>query len=115
MLHFIQRHVDRIMAFDRGPNGQRVIHVDYYALVDDPVREMRAIHRGLGIDTPADVAASVEAWRAANPKNARGRNDYALAEYGLDDAAVLAQFGDYIERFAIPREAEGLARGGAAA
>jgi hypothetical protein len=101
------------MAFDRGPNGRRVVHVDYYALVDDPVREMRAIHQGLGIDTPEDVAASVGAWRAANPKNARGRNDYTLAEYGLDDAAVRAQFSDYIDRFAIPREAEGLARGGA--
>jgi hypothetical protein len=115
MLHFIQRHVDRIMAFDAGPNGRRVIHVDYYALVADPVGEMRKIHRGLGIDTPDDVARSVGDWRAANPKNARGRNDYALAQYGLDEAAVVDRFGDYIRRFSIPREREGLARTGAAA
>jgi hypothetical protein len=115
MLHFVQRHIDRIMAFDRGPNGRRVVHVDYYALVADPVGEMRKIHQGLGIDTPHDVAATVGDWHAANPKNARGRNDYSLAQYGLDDAAVAGQFADYARRFDIPREAEGLGRTGAAA
>jgi len=115
MLHFIQRHIDRIMAFDAGPQGSRVVHVDYYALVEHPVREMRTIHAGIGVDTPEEVAASVGAWHAANPKNARGRNDYALAQYGLDDAAVAEQFAAYMRRFAIPRENEGLARIGAAA
>lgn len=115
MLHFIQRHIDRIMAFDTGPQSDRVVHVDYYALIADPVREMRAIHRGIGIDTPAEVAETVSQWHAANPKNARGRNDYTLAQYGLNDAAVAEQFGDYIRRFAIPREQDGLARVGATA
>ncbi|HEX7856390.1 MAG TPA: sulfotransferase [Sphingobium sp.] len=115
MLHFIQRHIDRIMAFDAGPNGGRVVHVDYYALLDDPVREMFAIYEGIGIDTPVEVAQSVGAWHAANPKNARGRNDYALAQYGLDDATVAEQFGDYMRRFSIPREHDGLARIGAVA
>ncbi|HEX7751262.1 MAG TPA: sulfotransferase [Novosphingobium sp.] len=110
MLAFIARHIDRILAFDGSPEGQRVMHVDYYALIADPVGEMRRIHRGLGIDTPADVAAAVADWHAANPKNARGRNDYAVAQFGLDEAEVAARFAPYMQRFAIPREAEGLAR-----
>ncbi len=110
MLHFIQRHIDRIMAFAAGPYGSRVVHVDYYALVEDPVREMRSIHRGIGIDTPAEVADAVGQWHAGNPKNARGRNDYTLAQYGLDDGAVAGQFGAYMRHFGIPREREGLAR-----
>lgn len=114
MLHFIRRHIDRILAFDTGPHGHRVIHVDYYALVADPAREMLGIHAGLGIETPDGVRDAVAAWLAANPKNARGRNDYTLAEYGLDDAAVAGAFGDYMRRFDIPREAEGLARVGPA-
>ena len=109
MLHFIQRHIDRIMAFDAGANGARVVHVDYYALVADPVGQMRRIHAGLGIDTPETVARAVGDWHADNPKNARGRNDYSLDEYGLDAGAVRAQFTPYIERFAIPAEEEGLA------
>jgi hypothetical protein len=86
-----------------------VIHVDYYALMADPVSTMRDIHRGLGIDTPAEVAGAVAAWHRDNPKNARGRNDYALADYGLDEAEVAGSFAGYRRRFAIPREEEGLA------
>lgn len=115
MLHFIQRHIDRIMEFDRGPHGDRVVHADYYALVADPVTQMRRIHAGLGIDTPDDVAQAVSDWHAANPKNARGKNEYSLAQYGLDVNVVREQFAPYINRFAIPTEADGLARIGAEA
>ncbi|MBU6267670.1 MAG: sulfotransferase [Sphingomonadales bacterium] len=110
MLHFIQRHVDRIMDFDAGPHGGRVVHVDYYALVADPVGQMRRIHAGLGIDTPDEVAQAVGDWHAANPKNARGANAYSLDEYGLDVDEVRARFAAYSARFGIPTEAEGLAR-----
>ena len=113
MYHFIQRHIDRIMAFDAGPHGGRVVHVDYYALVADPVGEMRKIHAGLGIDTPDNVAGAVDDWHRNNPKNARGKNDYTLEQWGLDDAEIAAQFGAYRARFAIPREAEGLRKAGA--
>lgn len=109
MLHFITRHIERIMTFDAGPHGGRVVHVDYYALVADPVREMRRIHAGLGIGTPDDVAQSVAAWHEKNPKNSRGRNEYTLAQYGLDEGEVAARFAPYMRRFTIPREAEGLA------
>ncbi len=109
MLHFIQRHIDQIMAFDAGPQGHRVIHVDYYALVADPVCEMRRIHAGLGIDTPDALAQSVAHWHASNPKNARGRNDYSLEQYGLDPASVRKRFAPYSARFAIPAEVDGLA------
>lgn len=115
MLHFITRHVERILAFDAGAEGRRVVHVDYYALIDDPVGEMRKIHTGIGLDTPEEVAAAVGDWHAANPKNARGRNDYTLDEYGIAEGEALERFGDYMRRFAIPREQEGLARIGAAA
>ncbi len=108
MLHFVQRHIDRIMAFDRGEHGNRVVHVDYYALIDDPVAEMRKIHKGIGIDTPDEIADTVGAWHRANPKNARGRNDYTIEQWGLDGDAAAEQFGDYMQRFAIPREHEGL-------
>jgi hypothetical protein len=115
MLHFISRHIDRIMDFDRGSSGGRVVHVDYYALIADPVREMLAIHKGIGIDTPDEIAQSVTAWHLANPKNARGRNDYTLEQYGLNDDAVAERFAFYMQRFGIPREQDGLARIGAAA
>lgn len=110
MRHFIQRHIDRILDFDRGEHGSRVVHVDYYALVRDPVGEMRKIHTGLGIDTPDEVAKSVGNWHRDNPKNARGKNEYTLEQWGLVDAEIAEQFSDYMRRFDVPRESEGLAR-----
>jgi len=110
MRHFVRRHIDRVMEFDRGKHGSRVVHVDYYALVADPVAEMRKIHSALGIDTPDDVVRAVGDWRRANPKNARGVNEYSLEQYGLNSDALIEQFSAYIRRFGIPREQDGLAR-----
>ena len=110
MLHFIRRHVDRIMAFTAGPNADRVVHVDYYRLLDDPAPVMRDVHAGLGVESPAEVQAAVSEWRRLNPKGARGSNPYALEEYGLDAEAVAELFADYMRRFDIPREQAGLAR-----
>lgn len=110
MLHFVMRHIERIMEFDAGPHGGRVVHVDYYALIADPVAEMRKIHAGLGIGTPDEVARSVDDWHAANPKNARGRNDYSLEQYGLDEGEIARRFAGYMRRFGVPRERDGLAR-----
>lgn len=115
MFHFIARHIDRIMEFDRSQDGRRVVHVDYYALIGDPVGQMRRIHAGIGIDTPEEVAAAVGAWHRDNPKNARGANPYSLEQYGLEADAVTSRFAEYIQRFAIPGEQEGLARTGAGA
>lgn len=110
MRHFVQRHIDRIMAFTSGPQADRVIHVDYYHLLDDPATAMRAVHEALGIESPAAVRAAVQVWHRDNPKGARGVNAYTLEQFGLDDAEIAAQYGDYMHRFNIPREAEGLAR-----
>jgi hypothetical protein len=110
MLNFIRRHIDRIMDFASGPDADKVSHVDYYRLVADPAALVPEIHQGLGIDTPDDVRESIAGWRSANPKDARGKNEYTLEQFGIraDEAADL--FSDYTRHFNIPREADGIAR-----
>jgi hypothetical protein len=115
MAHFIQRHIDRIMAYCTSPAGQRVIHVDYYRLLADPTPEIEQVHRALGLDTPEDVLAAIAQWRRDNPKNARGANDYMLEQFGLQAEEMREQFADYARHFDIPTEREGLARVGASA
>ena len=108
MLAFIRSHLDGIMAFADGPNAERVVHVDYYRLLDDPAIAMERVHRGLGIDSPPSVRAAAADWQQNNPKGARGANPYRLGDFGLEEAEALEAFGNYMARFAIPREAEGL-------
>jgi hypothetical protein len=110
MTHFIQRHIDRIMETVNGRHADRIIHIDYYSLVDDPVAKMIDVHKKLGMDSPDEVCQAVAAWREANPKNARGANPYSFEEYGLDEYKLERQFSNYIEYFGIPREQEGLTR-----
>lgn len=111
MLVFVGRHIERIMAFTGGARADRVTHVDYYRLLDDPAAAMAEVHASLGIDSPEPVRQAVAEWHRDNPKGARGSNPYALEQFGLDPDAVAEEFGDYMRRFAIPREREGLARG----
>jgi hypothetical protein len=108
MLDFVQRHIDRILAFCQSPQGDRVTHVDYYRVVDDPASTMRQVHEALGLDTPDAVRNAVTQWRLDNPKGARGSNPYSLEQFGLDADAVAEQFGDYMRYFDIPREQDGL-------
>jgi hypothetical protein len=56
------------------------------------------------------VLDAVDQWQRSNPKNARGRNDYTLEQWGLEADTVAEQFGEYMRRFDIPRERSGLAR-----
>jgi len=109
MVHFIQRHIDRIMQFTGGPDADRVVHVDYYRMLNEPTAVMEAVHTGLGIDSPQDVRAAMAEWHRDNPKGARGANPYALEQFGLNGDAVAEQFSDYMRRFDIPRETAGLA------
>ena len=108
MFDFVRRHIDRIMAFCKSPQGSRVTHVDYYRVVDDPAAVMAEVHAALGIDSPDSVREAVADWRSRNPKGARGSNPYALEQFGLDPDEVAERYGDYMRHFDIPREYEGL-------
>lgn len=113
MARFIRAHVDRIMAYCGSPGGDRVAHVDYYRLLSDPTPVIGEVHAALGLDTPGDVRDAIAQWRRDNPKGARGANEYALEQFGLDAGEMTELFSDYSARFVIPTEREGLARVGA--
>lgn len=108
---FVKQHIDRIMAAVRGPHADRIVHVDYYALVDDPAAVMLQVHEQLGMESPDEVRHAVKTWHQHNPKNARGDNPYNLAQFGLDEDELSGLYREYMEHFRIPRERDGLARG----
>ncbi len=110
MRDFIRAHVDRIMEFCTSPRADRVVHVDYYRVVDNPAAVMAEVHTALGIGTPDEVRDAVAAWREKNPKGARGANPYALEQFGLNAAEIAELFADYTRHFDIPREKDGLSR-----
>jgi hypothetical protein len=113
MLELVRRHVDRLVAFDiaeEQATRARLVHVDYYELVDAPEVALAPAFDAVGLEWTPSVGGRVRAWREANPKGKRGSHDYSLDDYGLDRATVAEAFAAYTERFAIPDEHETVAR-----
>lgn len=110
MTVFVRRHIDRILAHARSAAGARIIHVDYYRLQADAAGVIGEVHERLGLDTPDPVRLAITSWHRDNPKNARGANDYALEQFGIDEGRVTDLFLDYTSHFDIPSEREGLDR-----
>jgi hypothetical protein len=107
MLELIRQHVDRLVAFDveqEKLGTSRLVHVDYYQLVDDPAAVMPQVFEAVELEWTAEVDERVRTWREENPKGKRGAHEYDLTDYGLTRDAVADAFAAYIERFDIPSE-----------
>jgi hypothetical protein len=107
MLELVRQHVDRLVTFDvaeSSTGASRLVHVDYYQLVDTPEAVMPEVFEALGLEWTPEVEQRVRTWREENPKGKRGTHDYQLDDYGLDRAQVADAFAAYTERFDIPGE-----------
>ena len=110
MLELVRQHVDRLVAFDieqEKLGSRRLVHVDYYQLVDAPETVMPDVFAAVDLEWTDDVDERVRTWREENPKGKRGTHEYRLDDYGLDRETVAAAFADYTERFDIPSESAG--------
>jgi hypothetical protein len=107
MLELVRQHVDRLVAFDieqEQLGSVRLVHVDYYQLVDDPAAAMPAVFDAIDLEWTPEVDERVRTWRAENPKGKRGAHQYDLRDYGLERETVAEAFAAYTERFDIPSE-----------
>jgi hypothetical protein len=108
MLELVRQHVDRLVAFDVAESrsgASRLVHVDYYELVDAPEAVMPRVFDAIDLEWTDDVEQRIRTWREENPKGKRGTHEYHLDDYGLDRATVADAFAAYTERFDIPSEA----------
>lgn len=105
MKHFVRKHIGGIMDFAGAqPADKRIIHVDYYQLVEEPAQVLADVYNNLDMEMPETVREGVVEWHRRNPKGRRGRNTYSIDTFGLDADEVAEEYGDYIAHFAIPRE-----------
>jgi Sulfotransferase family len=107
MLELVRQHVDRLVAFDTAQSEagtHRIVHVDYYQLVEAPETVMPNVFEAIGLDWSPQVDERIRAWRAENPQGKRGTHEYSLDDYGLDRDVVTEAFSAYTQRFDIPSE-----------
>jgi hypothetical protein len=67
--------------------------MDYFAFIEDPVREMDAIYRHFGIEMTDAARSAMELSHAESQQGPRApKHKYSLADYGLTVEQVKERF-----------------------
>ena len=76
----------------------RVFDISHRALLDDPLNVLRSVYERFGWGFTSEAETQARNWIKA-PAQHLSSVKFSLGEFGLDEAAVEAAFGDYRERF----------------
>lgn len=88
----MQRFVDTRRRLGDSLN---LLEIPYQRLMQDPIAEIRQIHRRAGRQLSAEGERCIRQWIADNPPGKHGKNVYALETYGLTPAMVDRTFGQF--------------------
>jgi hypothetical protein len=100
LLETFDTMIERVIAFEA--NGGTIHHIQYNALMQDPIGEMRKLYERYGEPFTPQVQAAMQATLDANPKGKHGKHEYRLEDYGLTREAIHQHFKTYTDRFNIP-------------
>ena len=85
------------------PEGQ-IFDVRYADLLADPSGTLSRVYAWLGVDLPAGVLESIEAFLAQRPQDKHGVHQYGFSDTGLDLAVERAKYRDYQDRYGVSSE-----------
>ena len=91
-----------IMAHADDP--AHVTHIQYRALIADPIGTARLIYDRAGLDFTNSVAAAMQDQLDAAPNGGYSHAAYRWADHGLDPRRLAEQFHPYLAHFAIEAE-----------
>jgi hypothetical protein len=83
--------------------NQHFIDVHFQQLVADPIGTVERIYAHFGIELAAEARRAMQAW-LDDPASRTPKGHHTLAEYGLDEHAIDAAFGDYMAYYGVARE-----------
>lgn len=79
-----------------------VVHADFHA---DPLAVIRRLYAFLDLELTPDVEAAMRRRVADAPELSHGEHRYDVADFGLTEDEIRAEFGDYVDRFGLrPRK-----------
>jgi hypothetical protein len=98
------RSLDEVTAWrERHPEAQ-IIDVRYGELIADPIGEVERVYDLWRIELRPDAKARMEQFLKHDHHGKGPARAYSLADYGLDEAAIEAAFGPYLDRYGVARE-----------
>lgn len=95
---------DRFLDFVDRHGEDRVCHLHYRELVDDPVAAVNHIYTQMGEPLEGSMERKIREYVRNHPRNEHGRHRYQPADFGLRAEEIRERFHAYIARFAVPVE-----------
>lgn len=94
-----------IAALENGmiPKEQ-IVHSHFLDLMQDPVKGLRAIYEGLGLEWPTGHDENITRYLRDKPKGKHGMHTYSLADVGLHEDSVRKSFHNYVGYYGIREE-----------
>ncbi|HEY6130642.1 MAG TPA: sulfotransferase, partial [Halioglobus sp.] len=91
----------RALAFrDTDDNDARFYDIDFRAMQNDPIAEVRGLYRWLGESVDATFDNAMAHWWQENSENREPGTHRQPEEYGVDIRQVRALFAEYAGRLA---------------
>jgi hypothetical protein len=94
--------LERLIAFRDAGNENRFVDLRFDAVQSDPMGEVERLYAQLGDPLTDEARRAMQAWWAASTEGRTGPGAYAGADFGLDPAAIAADFSFYSDRFGVP-------------
>jgi hypothetical protein len=95
--------VRRCLASRERISERQIADVWFLDAIAKPLEVVAQIYGRFGIPLTAEARAAFETWLANNRRDKRPPHEYSLAEFGLTEAEIRADFADYRRRFVEPR------------
>ena len=89
------------MSFDEKAEDGWCQHLQYEALLADPVESVRGLYRRYGEEVGPLHARRMRAFLEQRPQDAFGRHRYDPADFGWTYDGLASEFKGYIERYGI--------------
>jgi hypothetical protein len=98
-LGMIDVALSRAMESKVVSQGDRILHVPYARLVEDPIGAATRVLERFELPLDDDAPERMRAWMTTNPQDRWGRHSYGLEPFGLEARDVSRRYSDYTSRF----------------
>ncbi len=95
--------VERSLASRETIPAQQVADVGFEDVLSDPLAAVAKIYEAFGIPLTPAVRDALSQWLRDNRRDKRPAHEYSLAEFGMSEAQIRADFAAYRRRFIEPR------------
>ncbi len=95
----IEVYANRSVQRNSQPIGQKIFHVDYRDLINDPIATASSIRKHFQFPLTSDHLARLEKYSQKNRQYKHGKNPYTLEQFNLDAKQLEEKFSAYTETF----------------